>query len=59
MEKHIVIFGIGIANELIRRGYPVQKIKINDKNNNRAVVLFENTKELREELAKDFNIHIK
>lgn len=58
MEKHIVIFSIGIANELIRRGYNIQKLKINDKNNNRTVALFENTEELREELKQDFDINI-
>ena len=59
MEKHIVIFSIGVANELIRRGYPVDKIKISDKRSDRAVMLFEDTKELREELSRDFNIHIR
>lgn len=58
MEKHIVIFSIGIANELIRRGYNIQKLKINDKNSDRTVALFENTEELREELKQDFDINI-
>lgn len=60
MNKNgVVIFKLDVANELIERGFTVNKLGYNYHNPNKIVVIFSDTPEIRNVLKEDFNITIR